>query len=73
MDGLRYDPRLVVFEFISRLVLRKKQVGTARHGAGALVLSTGENHWFVWVSFKWRFPEMEVIMIKMDDLGVTLF
>ena len=73
MDGLSYDPRLVVFEFISRLVLRKKQVGTARRGAGALVLSTGKNHWFIGVSFKWRFPEMGVITIKKDDLGVTLF
>ena len=28
MEGLSYDPRLVVFEFISRLVLRKKQAGS---------------------------------------------
>lgn len=26
MDGMCYDPRLITFEFLSRLVLRKKQV-----------------------------------------------
>ncbi|CAK8991914.1 Uncharacterized protein SCF082_LOCUS2863 [Durusdinium trenchii] len=30
MDGICYDPRLVTFEFVSRLVLRKKQVSLVK-------------------------------------------
>lgn len=35
MDGICYDPRLVTFEFVSRLVLRKKQAVTADRGPRA--------------------------------------
>ena len=34
MDGMCYDPRLITFEFLSRLVLRKKQVPCLWVGGG---------------------------------------